>query len=431
MAWRAGAGESESGCVMKKSWWIGWSLFLAAILASLVVLLCGPVREPEYQGRTLTRWIHDFQNEPPMEQTNSILAIRQMGSNAVPFLVAELRAKDSQLNRKLADLLGGPPTGPYHLRRDSERRMDALLALQWLGPDGQQALPEVARLLDKPDTSEAAAYTVYAMGPAAIPTLRAALTNPMSCARASAIEVLALTRDPQRIPDLIAALKTPDPAVRDRAAWALQHFPEATAVIVPALMGCLDDPDSRVRESAAISLAVFGPAAKPALPQILKLAVSTLNPRMTMPRAAMAIDVEATLTALTNTLASGSVNDRRVAARSLGVFWGAGGPAVPALVKSLKDADAEVRVNAALALGEIRKQPEVVVPALMENLSDPDLHVRKVAAVTLAIFGPQARAAVPDLLKIIAENTDKDFRSALKNALEQIDPEAAKKLSQE
>lgn len=417
---------------MKRSWWIGWSLFLAALVASVVVIICG-VREPEYQGRSLNVWARDLRSGSPQARTNASLAIRQMGAKAVPFLVAELQARDSKLKIMVADFLEGRPEGQFHLRRDFERRSDAFQALQTLGPDGREAIPALAKMLDDPAESQMAAYTLYRAGPSAVPVLERALTNRAGKVRSAAISMLGLAGDPKSAPALVGRLQDADAMVRCQAAIALRRFPEQAATVVPALSDCLEDADEAVRENAADSLGEFGPGGRVAIPKLLGLVTNAIpTPGPGAMRALMKLDPEGTLAALTNNLAGGNPAVRRASARALMAVQTGGGPAVPALVKGLKDADACVRRDAAVALREIGEEPGTVVPALMANLNDPDPEVRSVTAIALGAFGPRAKAAAPTLVKLLGENKDNRVTAlGLFNALYQIDPETAEKLNQE
>src|SRR4030095_15746165 len=70
------------------------SVALAAGLILIVLLLPAP-REPVHQGKPLTEWLGGFDHN--YESTNysaSRAAIRAMGTNALPFLIRYLRAKD-------------------------------------------------------------------------------------------------------------------------------------------------------------------------------------------------------------------------------------------------------------------------------------------------------------------------------------------------
>ena len=376
--------------------------------------------------------MEDFLRSPsPLTQTNAALAIRKMGTNAVPFLVHMLSAKDSKFKMKCLDLLGRQHWINVHVHYDFQERSDALRCLRVLGPIGNAAIPQVANLLDQPSDSEMAAYTLYCIGSNALPALTDALTNRNERARSDATAMLGRLQEPQSVSNLVAMLKDPDFITRSTAAHALSRFPDQADVIVPALMDCLDHPDRTFRGNAARALAKFGTAAKPAIPKLLRMVQSTdSHESETAAGVLTKLDFEGTLAAFTNNLESADVNVRRTTAWALMLFKSSGEPAVPALVKCLKDPDTQVRQNAAVALREIGEDADLVVPALMANLNDPDLKLRSITAIALCSFGERAKPAVPAILKLIEENKGNELTiSGLYNALVEIDPDAAAKLT--
>lgn len=80
-----------------------------------------------------------------------------------------------------------------------------------------------------------------------------------------------------------------------------------------------------------------------------------------------------------------------------------GKPAVPALVRTLDDPDANARVQAANALARLGPAAADAVPALTEALDDPDPLVRQAAARALGQIGPAAESAIPALVEILRE----------------------------
>jgi HEAT repeat protein len=102
---------------------------------------------------------------------------------------------------------------------------------------------------------------------------------------------------------------------------------------------------------------------------------------------------------------SGDPSFRETVSTALGKLGPAAKGAVPALIKGLTDTDSTVRESAAYALLQIRSQPELAVPALVVALRDPVQAVRLQAIVALTVLRPQARAAlvVPALTQALAD----------------------------
>ena len=71
--------------------------------------------------------------------------------------------------------------------------------------------------------------------------------------------------------------------------------------------------------------------------------------------------------------------------------------AVPALIQSLQDQDADFRGNASLALGKIGEEAVNAVPTLIQAFQDPHATVRQGAAEALEKIGtPEALKAVEE-----------------------------------
>ena len=95
-------------------------------------------------------------------------------------------------------------------------------------------------------------------------------------------------------------------------------------------------------------------------------------------------------------------------------------PAIPNLVRALRDPEPTVRMAVAYTLGNIgRSDRPTVVPALMSALGDPDLSVRLNACSALGQIGPEARQAVPALIDIV-RRSDSDLKPQAIIALEKI-----------
>ena len=75
-------------------------LFLALI--GMLVWRGFSVREPSYQGRSMSVWLEDYNRAGAVDKTGPVdEAIRAMGTNTLPHLLAHLKRKDSPLKRRL------------------------------------------------------------------------------------------------------------------------------------------------------------------------------------------------------------------------------------------------------------------------------------------------------------------------------------------
>ncbi len=90
-----------------------------------------------------------------------------------------------------------------------------------------------------------------------------------------------------------------------------------------------------------------------------------------------------------------------------------GAPAVPALVDSLRDPDADRRLRAVRILAGIGSDASQAVPFLVEALRDPDPQVRKAAAWALGQIGPNAAEAVPALMELLQTDVGSPARPSV------------------
>jgi len=75
-------------------------------------------------------------------------------------------------------------------------------------------------------------------------------------------------------------------------------------------------------------------------------------------------------------------------------------PAIPLLLRAGTNSDSRVRANALWALGEIHAEPELCVPCLIHALNDSDDWARLSAAHALGMFGTDAKSAVSALTEM-------------------------------
>lgn len=182
----------------------------------------GPIvripNEPEYQGKPLGEWLTMWRDDSGLS-TNAVQALRQMGTNLIPALVARLTYKD-----------------PIFGLDDYEVGMSAARALIALGDDAKPALPALSALMnsDTQDLALRAMISTLGMG-----------TNAMPC--------------------LLKGFASRFPDVRSEAAhfiadWGAQ-FPEQQKQAVPYVIKLLEDPEQQVRINATNNLLELDPQA--------------------------------------------------------------------------------------------------------------------------------------------------------------------------
>jgi hypothetical protein len=163
---------------MRWRWWIA----ISVLGCSLLLLAVGrPQREPSYQGKPLRVWLKGFESESPEAHWRSAEAIRQIGTNAVPSLIAQLRhkqtIKEPRWKQELRTWLAKQSLIKINLPHPISERRQALAALDALGPKAKDATPALELLLHETPPDPQALLVLARIGPEAIPALTRALTN--------------------------------------------------------------------------------------------------------------------------------------------------------------------------------------------------------------------------------------------------------------
>lgn len=175
--------------------------------------------EPSYQGKPLGEWLK-MRHDGWELSTNAVDALRQMGTNVFPALLARLAYKDPVFNL-----------------HDYDVSMEAVGAFISLREQARPALPALSGLMDGDDQDLVLRAMLASLGAGAdaVPCLMKGLTN--------------------RFPD-----------VRNEAAnnltgeWSAQ-FPEQRKQAIPFLVKLLNDPDQSVRMNATNQLKELDPKA--------------------------------------------------------------------------------------------------------------------------------------------------------------------------
>ncbi|HXT41830.1 MAG TPA: HEAT repeat domain-containing protein [Candidatus Angelobacter sp.] len=245
-------------------------------LVFLLAILLRP-REPAYQGKRLSQWMEDFDGDQETED-RAMVAVKAIGTNAVPFLLDVIRAKEPVwepklvwLEWKLMGLSGHREPWPGNTPT-FKHQMRAIMAFQALGSSAEVAIPELTVLLQAEDTAGHAALALASIGSNAVPSLATALTN--SNAKIRAFTAIALggvsSESTTIVPLLIHSLKDDSYSVRGMAARSLGELRQFPELVVPALLEALQETNIFVRSSSAWALGRLGAPAKAAVPALLK-----------------------------------------------------------------------------------------------------------------------------------------------------------------
>ena len=383
----------------------------AAILVGLLVLLATGPGEPVHGGKRLSAWLKDLKlgagastNAPAAAE-----AVRQIGTNALPNLMARLRAEDSELWLFCVNLLESQSVIQFRFRRAFEYHREAIEGFRALGPAASPIIPKIEALVDNPDMVITAFQALSAIGPDAAPALVRLLGHRDEDVRAMAIDALrdCPSQAPLAVPALARLLHNPSRGVRLKVVSALARLGPMPGVTVPALIGALRDPDPAMHDSVLDALAGFGPVAKPAIPSIEGL-LADAKPTFLYqvvsacaridPPTAMRL-LRARFQAPEATTRARAIQAFRVCRRLLSVQNQM--ELVPELIAALKDPDAQVRLEGVNALRELGRLAESAGPELSRLAKDdPDPRVRTAAGDWMSradVFRRTYGVAVPGL----------------------------------
>lgn len=298
-------------------------------------------------------------------------ALGHYGRAAVPHVAAALRSTASARCRSgllAIDRIGAdahelvPDVIAILQRDDPQTRIYAIGALRAIGPAAKEALPELVKQLSSDDfhTQYWACRALGAIGPEA---------------RAAA-------------GDLVICLRSGVTSVRRNAAAALGNIgPQVGQAAVDALIAALSDSNQMVRQNAVVALGQLKPLAAPAVPVIERLLE---EPSKFIPRAP--------------------------AARTLWLLAPESPLPAQALLRDLEgDNDPW---TAAPMFREIRATDETL-QRLVALLDSTNVWIRQFAAVALLESGAQTQRA-RSVLEQLAQSADEETRESALASLERL-----------
>lgn len=223
--------------------------------------------EPDFEGRPLRLWIQDLHASDTRVRDRAIEAVCAIGKPAVPALMVRLRRTDSVADTAVT---WARARGPEWVQRrfqswliSSQIRAVAALALRRMGPDAEQAAPQLIWALGDGDTSVArlAEYALGTIGAPAVPELSQAVAGPHRSRRIAALRILSqLGRAAEAsVPAVRSALHDSDPRIRLRAAEAVWRILGDAGSATPALLHLAQSGDPTMQREALAVLVTIGP----------------------------------------------------------------------------------------------------------------------------------------------------------------------------
>jgi|SRR5579859_3115993 len=330
--------------------------------------------EPVFENKTLSAWLEQsflgrsilFDEAEPKARN----AVRQIGTNAIPFLIESARAETSTFQKILSRVSEKQSLVSVPFQDSSDVNHSHNLAVRGfsiLGPAGASAVPDLRKLLksDDFDLRTTAAFCLAQIGPAAAPAVPE--LSQMLSRNTNSIDVF-------------------------YAAYALGRMGEAARPAVRALMDAAKR-KSAIGEGTVAELAV------------IRITGQTLDPF---------------LERLKDTSHS---REWIGAAGALSILGTDAEPAIPMMLSALQQTNQNIVMVALRNLGIIRRQPDTCIPQIIPFLTSTNVIIRRNAMLVVRRFGSAARPARADVLEHLH---DPDFRVRVEatNSLNQIDSQA-------
>jgi hypothetical protein len=232
-------------------------LVAVALLTGLTWLIFGNHEPPEpvYQGKPLSFWLWAYDPDSSShlsesERIQSVAALNQIGTNAIPTLVRMLKASDPAWKVKLFEVLRKQSIIKMQHVEASRQNQEAVDMFRLLGSTAACAVPSLIGIYEQNVSPSSQYFT---------------------------IESLTLIGPPAKaaIPAIVKGMTNSDPQMLEASIQALGIIHSNPELAVPALIKTLSGPalevSDRVRTFSAQALGNFGAEAKPAIPALLKI----------------------------------------------------------------------------------------------------------------------------------------------------------------
>jgi HEAT repeat protein len=306
------------------------------------------------------------------------LEVKQIGSPAVPYLIAKLHTKDTWLrttwmavHEKLPDRLSGFFT---ELQPACEVRSAAVECLAFIGSEARSAVPDLIKVLNEDRfVASHATSALGAIGPGAkeaLPVLKTSLSNKTN---------------------MMEKIDT---------AWAIWRIAGETNLMLQLCIEAISQQsDDGAAMNAALALSQMGAVALPTAPQLIHLLKDMTHTVGTRGNAALALAAigardETIVAALKNGTRDTNIRIQSNCARAL---WRLDSKyasfAVPIIVNGIIDWNQQHPESKSefTHLHEYDKVDlKVAIPALKELLSSDSRQIRQVAAEALRMIDPES-----------------------------------------
>jgi HEAT repeat protein len=349
--------EVSNSFVKNRGLYFGIAAILLMGISVAAIFFRQGQREPVYKGHALSEWLTDLGSQNFETRSNANVALREMGPQIVPLLIADLNRHDSLLKSKTIELLKLNSAWRPRLMSESQRHQRSIQVLRQLKPHSKEV---IAALNPHLLTTNVGIMALNALIPVGNP-------EPIGA---------------EMVESLIVALRSADVRVRQTAAASQMHrLPRNNPAGIAVLQQSLGDPDKSVQLHAALGLTRLSTNGAVTVPAYIKLFRDHPGFERTAIDGCVKYETDAAV-------------------------------AVPMLMKAASGEVPELRQRAVYALGRIHSDAERVLPFLVGLLEDKDDVVGRNAAYAIGAFGWQATNAIPALLKA-KESKNEQVREAV------------------
>ena len=378
--------------------------------------------------------VRAFKSDPEKNvRSSAIFALRGIGRDAVPALIAALQDPDPTIRRDATSALGGMgkdakdavPALVLVLKTDKDPgvRSSAARALGAIGSEARIAVPDLVAALSEPDErlSAAAVDALVQIGKDAVPALIATLSSENRKTRLYAAIILGEIGSDAKAANstLLKLFGSKDEGIRSTAALALAKIgPESDVVakaLSPTLIKLFDIPDKDLQANVLSALGNLGVSSGNIVPALI---ANLGNGESSSIRYAAADSLIKIGRRAVPALIAALNHKSKIVSDSAAVVLGRiGRDAVPALIVALHDPNQNVRYRAAFALGKVGKD---AVPSLSDVLNEKDADTLKAAAYALSIINKPTVKVTASLKAIVADkNNSLEVRRVAASALQQ------------
>jgi hypothetical protein len=224
-------------------------------------------RESAGDSQRLRKRLDEFSFGLENTPTQTVAAVRAMGTNALPILLREVQHDSSRFERAFNRWSQKQNLIRLEVPVDYGRGIAAANAFHALGTQACSAIPILTNLLYDGSNYITAAIALAGVNEESVRHLLAGLASTNERIRLGVTLGLGHARYERDrvVEELINALTDPVQFVRYNAASALGSLQHRPNLSIPPLIESLKDGDPLVRSSAAIALGQFGPKAASAL----------------------------------------------------------------------------------------------------------------------------------------------------------------------